>query len=216
MQLSMTLGENNMFRVYIVLIAIFLLSGCGSWKYKTGEEVTFEIRSWNHDPIIKKVESADPRTFIQMDGGFGKDKERVFYKGDEIIGADSATFKQIHWAYSKDAYGVYLFTCKLKNANPSTFQLLEGSWSKDSKNVYHGHQQVEADVNTFQVLGNNWALDKARAFHALTWVSLGCSDNGPSTVKVFENIDPETFEVINSFNAKDINGVYQALPSPNN
>ena len=196
-------------------MTLLFLSGCGGWQYKVSDEVTFEIRSWNHDPIIRTVENADPETFQNMDEDFGKDNERVFYKGDEIIGADPATFEQIYWAYSKDSNSVYLFTCKLENASPSTFQVLKGSWSKDSQNVYHGHQQVEADVTSFYFVDNGWALDKSRAYHALTWVSLGCNDSGHLKVKVFENIDPETFEVIDAFTAKDKNGTYDVLPSPN-
>ena len=58
-------------------------------------------------------------------------------------------------------------------------------------------------------------MDNSDAYHALTWVSLGCKNNGYLQVKVFENIDQETFEVIDAFKAKDKGGVYDALPSPN-
>ncbi len=49
-----------MLRVYLTIVGMLLLSGCTSWKYKVEDEVKFEIRSWNHDPIIKAVEDADP------------------------------------------------------------------------------------------------------------------------------------------------------------
>ncbi len=202
-------------RVYLLTMILLLLSGCGSQMYKINDQVTFEIRSWNHAPIIRDIENADPETFQDLDDGFGKDKERVFYKGKEIIGADPATFQQTQLSYSKDLNNVYLFTCRLDSASPDTFQLLGGAWSKDSNNVYHGHQQVEADAASFRFAENNWALDKSRAYHALRWVPLGCHTNNFLKVKIFENIDPETFEVIDAFKAKDKNGVYNALPSLN-
>ncbi|MCW8193716.1 hypothetical protein F6455_02820 [Proteobacteria bacterium 005FR1] len=192
-----------MLRVYLTIIAIFVLSGCTSWKYKIDDSVTFEIRSWNHDPIIKEVEGADAETFTKLGEGFGKDKYKVFYKGNEIPGADPATFKQLRWAYSKDISRVYLFTCILDDANPDEFELLGGSWSKDGKHVYHGHQKVDADAASFRFVGNSWAIDKSSAYHALSLVSLGCKANGHLEVKVFQDIDQETFEVIDAFQAKD-------------
>lgn len=200
-----------MLRVYLTIVAVFLVSGCTSWKYRVEDDVTFEIRSWNHDPIIKTVAGADPETFRQIGEGFGKDKSRVFYKWNEIPGADPATFEQLQWAYSKDANRVYLFTCALENARPDTFTLLNDSWSTDGQRVYHGHQKVVADAASFRLIGNSWATDESNAYHALSWVSLGCDDNGHLEVKVFENIDQATFEVIDAFKAKDKSGVYNAL-----
>ncbi|WP_186300535.1 DKNYY domain-containing protein [Shewanella sp. KCT] len=204
-----------MFRVYLIIVAVLLIPGCTSWKYKVDDKVTFEIGSWNHDPIIKTVENADPETFSQLGEGFGKDRYRVFYKGNEIPGADPSTFEQMKWAFSKDTKGVYLFTCQLEGANPATLQLLDGSWSKDEQYIYHGYQRVKADAATFRFIGDNWALDNSNAYHALTWVSLGCANNGHLQVKVFEDIDQETFRVIDAFKAKDKNGIYNALSSPN-
>ena len=204
-----------MLKVFLLLVIASGISGCGGWKYKANGEVAFEIRSWNHDPIIRVVEKADTKSFMDLGEGFGKDKYRVFYKGDEITGASPETFEKIHWAYSKDSNAVYLFTCKLEKAGPETFQLLDGSWSKDSKSVYHGHQLVEADASTFRYVGNNQALDSANAYHALSSVSLGCDDNSHLKVKIFRNIDLETFKVIDGFKAQDKNGAFDALPSPN-
>jgi hypothetical protein len=150
-------------RTCLTIVFSMLLSGCGGWNYKVDEEVIFVIRSWNHDPIIRKVEKADPNTFEQLEEGFGKDGKSVFYKGVEINGADPKTFKHMRWAYSKDKNGVYLFTCKLQSANPETFLLLDGSWGKDNQRVYHGHQPVEADPVTFRFVGKNWAIDKSSA-----------------------------------------------------
>ena len=205
-----------MLRVYLTIVGVLLISGCTSWNYKVGDEVKFEIRSWNHDPIIKAVEDADPETFMQLGKGYGKDRDRVFYKGNEIPGADPATFEQMQWAYSRDKNGVYLFTCRLEGANPATLRLLEGSWSKDDQYVYHGHQRVEADAASFRFIGDSWAIDNSSAYHALTWISLGCENNGHLQVEVFKDIDRETFEVVDAFKAKDKSGVYDALPSPNN
>jgi len=189
-------------RISLIVITALLLSACGGWKYQINDRVTFEIRSWNHDPIIKRVTRADPMTFINMDEGFGKDKLRVFYKGVEINGADPVTFEQIQWAYSKDKYGVYLSTCKLENANPNSFQLLGGSWGKDNQNVYHGHQLIEADATTFKFIGNSWAIDKSNAYHALTWVSLGCSNMSMLKVRVFKNINPKHSKLLTRLKQK--------------
>lgn len=69
---------------------------------------------------------------------------------------------------------------------------------------------------SFRFIGDSWAIDNSSAYHALTWVSLGCENNGFLKVRVFNDIDQETFEVIDSFKAKDKGAVYDALPSRNN
>lgn len=201
--------------VFLILISI-LVSGCTSWNYRvTNENVAFEIRSWNHDPIIKNVEKADSATFMNLGKGYGADRDRVFYKGNEIPNVDPKTFVHMEWAYSKDSKNVFLHTCQLESANPNEFRILGGSWSKDKENVYHGYELVHADAKSFQFLGNNWAVDKMNAYHALSSVSLGCSSSEHLQVTTFKGTDIESFKVIDGFRAKDKHGEYNALKSPN-
>ena len=205
-----------MTKLHLIIICTFILSGCGSWKYnKSSDDVTFEIRSWNHDPIIKSVKIADAQSFEDLGDGFGKDGQRVYYKGKEIPSANPKTFQVIHQAYSGDDSSIFLFTCKLKDADPRSFQLLEGFWSKDSERVWHGHRLISANAGSFRYLSDSWAIDNFNAYHAVGWASLGCNDTSGIPVKIFDSIDIESFEVIDGFYAKDKNRSYGALSAPN-
>ena len=196
------------------MVSVFYLVGCANITYQiSDEDVTFNTRSWNHDPIIKKVKNADPATFRNLNNGYGADKSKVFYKGDEIPEADPTTFKQIKWAYSKDANHVYLHSCLLESANPNEFLILGGSWSKDRKNVYRGRDLIQADVESFRYLGDNWAIDKNNAYHALEGTSLDCVGGEFLKVTRFLNIDIESFVITDGFKAKDKNGKYDVLHS---
>lgn len=141
--------------VFILLISIFI-SACSSVGYHvTDEDVTFEIRSWNHKPITKNVEMACLITFENIGDGYGVDGHRAFYEGYEISNAYPETFEKLKWGHSKDAKNVYLFTCQLESAKPNEFEILGGSWSKDIESVYHGYHLIHADAKSFHFLGKN-------------------------------------------------------------
>ena len=89
--------------VLIFSIGIFI-SGCTSSSYRvTDEDVTFEIHTWNQDPIIKNINMACLVTFEDLGDGYGIDGHSVFYKGNKIPNADPDTFEKLKWMDSKDA-----------------------------------------------------------------------------------------------------------------
>lgn len=89
--------------VFMLLISIFI-SGCTNSDYHvTDDDVTFEIRSWSHKPIIKNVDIACSTTFENLGDGYGVDGHNVFYKGNVIQNADPETFDKFKWVYTKHA-----------------------------------------------------------------------------------------------------------------
>ncbi|MDX2504180.1 MAG: DKNYY domain-containing protein [Gammaproteobacteria bacterium] len=196
--------------VFILLISIFI-SGCTSFGYHvTDEDVIFEIRSWNNEPINKNMEMACSTTFENLGDGYGVDGHSVFYKGYKIPKADPETFEKLKRGYSKDAQFVYWFTCRLTSAKPSEFEILGGSWAKDNQSVYHGQHLIQADAKSFHFLGENWAADKMSAYHALSLGLLGCESNKHPQVKTFDNVDTGSFKVIGGSRAKDKRMKYNA------
>lgn len=202
--------------VFILLISIYI-SGCTSFGYRvTDEDVFFEMRSWNNEPINNNMAMACSTTFKDLGDGYGVDGHSVFYKGDKIPKADPETFEKLKLGYSKDAQFVYLFTCRVKSAKPNDFTILGGSWAKDNESVYHGDVLIHADAKSFHFLGENWAADNMNAYHALPLVSLECESNNPPQVKTFDNVDAGSFKVIDGSRAKDKRTEYNAFNPLNN
>ena len=91
-------------RILFVLLINTFISGCTVWDYRvTDEDVTFEVRSWNQETIIKNLDMACLVTFEDIGDGYGVDGHSVFYKGVEITNADPETFDKSKWMASKDA-----------------------------------------------------------------------------------------------------------------
>lgn len=72
-------------RIVLILSIGFFISGCTSSSYRvTNEDVTFEIRAWNQDPIIKSIDKAYLITFEDLGDGYGIDGHSIFYKGNKM------------------------------------------------------------------------------------------------------------------------------------
>lgn len=200
----------------LVVLLILVLCGCTSWRYRTEEEkVFFSIRSWNHDPLDYEVNGADVSSFRSLRDGYAKDRHRVYLKGDVICGADPATFEILRDGYSKDSARVFLGRCVLPDADPKTWVLLGDYWSRDARSVFHAQRVIPgAQPETFRYLGNSWALDGRRAFHHLPLYTEDCDGPDQLRLSIFDDVDPESFVVVESFKAKDSRREYDALRRP--
>lgn len=96
---------------------------------------------------------ADADTFINLGGGYAKDKDEVFFFATVVIGADVPTFKYIGERYAIDKNHVYFNGEVLKKADPVTFTLVKGpdpsnlgqidEYAIDKNYVYKGYRIID-------------------------------------------------------------------------
>jgi hypothetical protein len=199
---------------FLFLFVVVLQAGCTSMQYQVkNEKVHFCVRSWNHGPLDYVIEGADVSSFRALGDNYAADNAHVYYRSTRIENADPRSFKILQDGYSKDRNHVFLQTCTLPAADPDSFVQINAFWTKDKNRVYQGYSIVpEATPSNFRYLQKNWAIDQKRAYHHLGWVSTNCTASDPHLkLKIFEDIDPATFEVIDSFHAKDTKRHYDAL-----
>ncbi|MEI6891851.1 MAG: DKNYY domain-containing protein [Pontiella sp.] len=139
---------------------------------------------------------------------YWKDKYKVYTSMvDEIKGADPETFKifkstepGMNGFYSTDKNNVYWMGKKLKGANPSTFSHVSRSYYKDKNSVYHfDKKRKDIDAKTFQEIifkgiTTDYYKDKNKVFI------------GEQLFNEIVGADPNTFEVLRSFDAQERKG----------
>ena len=101
------------------------------------------------------IEPADVQSFKVLDeNGFAKDKNRVYYEKD-ILTADPKSFKALNFEYGKDGHRVFAKKEQVKDADAATFELVYGRYGKDKRHVYfEGKVLPLADPLTFDPLKN--------------------------------------------------------------
>ena len=151
----------------------------------------------------EKILGADANSFIALDkeNGYAKDKNSVYYFGQKVEGANSKTFEVISdGEYSKDDKNVYASGEVIKGADPETFrEFPETSYSRDKNNLYYyfGEDKFlgKIDENKFEFLDEN--------------VYVVTPDDAPGNIRIIENADKDTFEVMeNNRYSKDKNNIY--------
>jgi len=122
---------------------------------------------------------------LTKDGLYAQDKDRVYYRGLEIVGADRASFEILRYPYSKDLRRGYIAYCPIDVEDIATWKPLDdgthgltwlGSknnlnpvlpenlyttgWSADNKMVYYGKKRrPKIDASTFEVLLMKYSKD---------------------------------------------------------
>ncbi|MCI0662069.1 MAG: DKNYY domain-containing protein [Acidobacteria bacterium] len=145
-------------RVITCLCGIILcFSGCqvgykkvdGKWSYVT----------WNEAEGYRTHKiGADDSTFeILGNKKYAKDKNKVYYKGDPILGADPLTFVLLEGGdyanYAKDKDHVYLLYYPVLNADPNSFSEIKFPYAKDKKSIYCGTLPMSVkNIEEFEVL----------------------------------------------------------------
>jgi hypothetical protein len=187
----------------------FLLTSCG-------KKVGYEIRgdkviwnSWQGDGLFGKWSEAvvtDEHGFqILQPEGYAKNTQDVFHGGAKVDGADAATFQLLEkqGGLAKDAKRVYDRGAVIEGADPASFERtgMEGL-GRDKKDYYLGTKPLHVrDMASFKVLDANacgkddkiWARDSLDYYVSRVATPIA---------------DPATFQVIQSWYAKDARQVY--------
>ena len=89
------------------------------------------------------------------------DKDKVYWRGEQVDGANGKEFSDICGGYGKDSKYVFYKGFKLKTKGPRHFQVLADKYAKDALNVfYRGKVIYAADTDSFKVDTNGAAHDK--------------------------------------------------------
>ncbi|WP_397383832.1 DKNYY domain-containing protein [Prosthecobacter sp.] len=181
-----------------------------------GKKVGYEIRgdkviwnSWQGDGMFGKwseAEVTDEHGFqILQPEGYAKNTQDVFHGGAKVDGADAATFQLLEkqGGLAKDAKRVYDRGAVIEGADPASFERtgMEGL-GRDKKDYYLGTKPLHVrDMASFKVLDANacgkddkiWARDSLDYYVSRVATPIA---------------DPATFQVIQSWYAKDARQVY--------
>ena len=155
-----------------------------------------------------RIEGADPSTFEMIEGGYAKDKNRVYNNTRIIEGADPKTFELISdepsnsFSWSKDAYHVFKSGVIVEGAQPSIFKVLGHMFGIDAEHVFSGRYLiVGADPATFEIINSNYPAygkDKNHVY-ASTY-----NEENPIMV----GADPETFEMLEPPYSRDKDHIF--------
>ena len=105
------------------------------------------------------VKGADIESFVQYEGGWGKDKNHCYSVGIRLKGADAKSFKILNLTYAKDNSNVWTLGGIIKDADVASFEICDSGkdslgkmsdgksglrenfvaqgYGKDKKNVYY-------------------------------------------------------------------------------
>lgn len=146
---------------------------------------------------VIEMPEADPETIEQVSFNLAKDKSKVWYYGEELVGLDPRTLTVVNPGFVwKDSRSVWYQRVRLNGADPDTFEHVGQAFYKDKNRAYWSATPLEgADPNTFRAFGNNSAhgVDKNSVWFA--------KERAPE-------LDPATFDVVHHMVYKDKSGVY--------
>jgi hypothetical protein len=122
----------------------------------------------------------------------------VYYSAGIVEDADASTFKALNdYGYASDAGHVYCSGEVLEGADPESFEALGRSYAQDNFYVYAGCETLEwADRETFRFIDlpfEGYLVDK---------------DNVSYLNNFIEGADPESFEIVKEYYAKDDTNIY--------
>ena len=123
---------------------------------------------------LHKIESADLKTFKDLDYNFAKDKNNIYYKNKKLDGIDAASFEKIVFNFIKDKNRLYKIDedeekneIKLipinEKVNLENFEEIGGNYYKDDKNLYYFEENEfkkidGSDPNSFEYDNENYTF----------------------------------------------------------
>lgn len=192
------------FRFFVsIMVFGFLLTYCKTvlkgGYVKDGDKILFYASPQFMKPRKSRtLKNVDVSSFVVLEKGFAKDKNKAYFQGYEIQQSDAASFEYIEGLYAKDKNHVYLGANSFSN-DPQGFEIVSRSlllsyYSKDSQFVYQANRRIEeADPKSFSQIKGKYYRDKNHVFYS---------------GKKIVGADPLTFEVLNEKYAKDKNHVF--------
>jgi len=155
----------------------------------------------------EKVDNVDKRTFEDLGGGFGRDKNWIYSGKMKLRNIDRESFEHIGDGYIKDKNGIYrdaevIFydsddsynISKLENVDKESFENIGEGYSKDKNNIYYNNEKFKnIDVKTFQLIGNGFSKDKNNVYFEKNKI---------------EGAEAKTFQIVDNFFEKDKSNVF--------
>ena len=166
----------------------------------------------------QKVEGADPKTFeVISDGEYSKDDKNVYASGEIIKGADPKTFREFpETSYSRDKNNLYYYYGEdkfLGKIVENNFEFLDDFIIRNGNEIYfYGNKLKLKDAKKFKLIKNTGIMTTSKIIvygKNDENVYVVTPDDAPGNIRIIENADKDTFEVMeNNRYSKDKNNIY--------
>ena len=166
----------------------------------------------------QKVEGANAKTFeVISDGEYSKDDKNVYASGEVIKGADPETFREFpETSYSRDKNNLYYYYGEdkfLGKIDENNFEFLDDFIIRNGNEIYfYGNKLKLKDAKKFKLIKNTGIMTTSKIIvygkddenvYVIT------PDDAPGSIRIIENADKDTFEVMeNNRYSKDKNNIY--------
>ena len=185
----------------------------------------------------EKILGADANSFIALDkeNGYAKDKNSVYYFGQKVEGANAKTFEVIsdgeyikgadpetfrefpETSYSRDKNNLYYYFGEdkfLGKIVENNFEFLNHSIVRNGNEIYfYGKKLKLKDAKKFKLIKNSHIVFTGSSIIVYGKddenVYVVTPDDAPENIRIIENADKDTFEVMeNNRYSKDKNNIY--------
>ena len=166
----------------------------------------------------QKVEGANSKTFeVISDGEYSKDDKNVYASGEVIKGADPKTFREFpETSYSRDKNNLYYYFGEdkfLGKIFENNFEFLDDFIIRNGNEIYfYGKKLKLKDAKKFKLIKNTGIMTTSKIIvygKNDENVYVVTPDDAPGNIRIIENADKDTFEVMeNNRYSKDKNNIY--------
>lgn len=166
----------------------------------------------------QKVEGANAKTFeVISDGEYSKDDKNVYASGEIIKGADPKTFREFpETSYSRDKNNLYYYYGEdkfLGKIDENNFEFLDDFIIRNGNEIYfYGNKLKLKDAKKFKLIKNTGIMTTSKIIvygKDDENVYVVTPDDTPGNIRIIENADKDTFEVMeNNRYSKDKNNIY--------
>ena len=166
----------------------------------------------------QKVEGANAKTFeVISDGEYSKDDKNVYVSGEIIKGADPKTFREFpETSYSRDKNNLYYYYGEdkfLGKIDENNFEFLDDFIIRNGNEIYfYGNKLKLKDAKKFKLIKNTGIMTTSKIIvygKDDENVYVVTPDDAPGNIRIIENADKDTFEVMeNNRYSKDKNNIY--------
>ena len=166
----------------------------------------------------QKVEGANAKTFeVISDGEYSKDDKNVYASGEIIKGADPKTFREFpETSYSRDKNNLYYYYGEdkfLGKIDENKFEFLDDFIIRNGNEIYfYGNKLKLKDAKKFKLIKNTGIMTTSKIIvygKNDENVYVVTPDDAPGNIRIIENADKDTFEVMeNNRYSKDKNNIY--------
>ncbi len=176
-----------------------------SQQFSKDRNFVYYTRVHNESIGLYQIDTADPISFEVMGEGLARDSEQVWSNYVVVPDCDPSSLKIVKEGITwKDAHNAWYQSYKIEGVKSRSFKHLANEYYKDSERVYWaGSPLRSADPKTFQTFREDLPYGRD---HRNVWFRN----------KRLQDVDADTFQVVQHFIYKDKNGVYaDHLPIPN-